>query len=698
MTSKKSGIILTPLAMKSFLDESTGENKLYLVYWLEPNLEEKANQEVVEQLVEIIPLAQTFDDLNKCRAAIVGQTSVSIVLIVSNALAETFIPEIHNLPQITKIFIYCTCDLKIDTRSIIRRFSKVKEVIYDSGALIGNVANDWLEKDKPGDPYDFCLDNPFDLCERTIVVDKTTIKFLKMYIKCITRLGRSINSSKNDLIEILKKYNIKNDVQLEKIKEFERIYSARDAIKWYTKDFCIYRVMNKVLRKGDPECLYSVRRFTQDLYEQLKMLFEYQRQIVAITNPVIRVYRAQAMSKLELMKLSHAGVFSLKTFLSITLDRECALGFAAGGAKNKQFHTVVFEIHADTRLNTMPFADISTISQIPEEREVLFMPGAMFRVKEAVCLNNSDDNLVKLELLSEDYYGAVEMPRFYEDEVLRRKKTSEIDFANVILYAGQPEKAERVALRALNYLTSNDDRIIAYGILGNITESMTKYDRTVLYREKALQLILVDNQKSDLIAAHACRGLSQGYMYQKRYDLTIEFAEYAIDLASPAEGQCIYVIVHAFNNLGVVYREQGKFDLSLYFLEKSLQYRKIIYPPDHESLGIACQNLANVWINKGDLNKGMNYLEESFSIYRKSLPFTHPSTGDVCMTMGEVLLASGKIREAVMKFGEALAIYEHSLPSTHPNRVRARLHVETYMNTYAAAAGIPPQQLIMPFI
>ncbi|CAF3945676.1 unnamed protein product [Rotaria magnacalcarata] len=100
MTSKKSGIILTPLAMKSFLDESTGENKLYLVYWLEPNLKEKANQEVVKQLVEIIPLAKTFNDLNKCRAAIVTPTSGAIVLIVSNALAETFISEIHDLPQI----------------------------------------------------------------------------------------------------------------------------------------------------------------------------------------------------------------------------------------------------------------------------------------------------------------------------------------------------------------------------------------------------------------------------------------------------------------------------------------------------------------------------------------------------------------------------------------------------------------------
>ncbi|CAF4851750.1 unnamed protein product, partial [Rotaria socialis] len=95
MTSKKSGIILTPLAMKSFLDESTGENKLYLVYWLEPNLKEKANQEVVKQLVEIIPLAKTFNDLNKCRAAIVTPTSGAIVLIVSNALAESFISEIH---------------------------------------------------------------------------------------------------------------------------------------------------------------------------------------------------------------------------------------------------------------------------------------------------------------------------------------------------------------------------------------------------------------------------------------------------------------------------------------------------------------------------------------------------------------------------------------------------------------------------
>ena len=56
---------------------------------------------------------------------------------------------------------------------------------------------------------------------------------------------------------------------MEQIDEFQRTYDPREAIKWYTKDIFLYRLMNAWLRGEKVNLIFKLRYFIHDLHNQL---------------------------------------------------------------------------------------------------------------------------------------------------------------------------------------------------------------------------------------------------------------------------------------------------------------------------------------------------------------------------------------------------------------------------------------------
>ena len=72
------------------------------------------------------------------------------------------------------------------------------------------------------------------------------------------------------LITSLKDY-YKNQVsQLSVIEEFERTYRPSDALRWYTRDSFVYRLLNRALRRFNIELMFLFGFFVQGMYRQLK--------------------------------------------------------------------------------------------------------------------------------------------------------------------------------------------------------------------------------------------------------------------------------------------------------------------------------------------------------------------------------------------------------------------------------------------
>lgn len=80
-----------------------------VVYWLDAEVNKSDhNKSVQKQLRTIVKQVTTFDDLGQCRSTIeLFHQPEKLILIVSGRMGQTLVPEIHHLPHLSSIYVYC---------------------------------------------------------------------------------------------------------------------------------------------------------------------------------------------------------------------------------------------------------------------------------------------------------------------------------------------------------------------------------------------------------------------------------------------------------------------------------------------------------------------------------------------------------------------------------------------------------------
>lgn len=159
-------------------------------------------------------------------------------------------------------------------------------------------------------------------------------------------------------------------------------------------DSFVYRLVNRVLRTGNPDLIHPYRFFINDLYDELMSI---DREYLEDFDELI-VYRGQCLTEPEIRYLqSHVGqLLSLSSFTSTTMDRDLAVLFA--GCRENMI-SVLFEIHLGITVdNTQPFAYLGVYSAIPDELEVLISMGTIFKLVSLNYDSNSTMWTITLEL------------------------------------------------------------------------------------------------------------------------------------------------------------------------------------------------------------------------------------------------------------------------------------------------------------
>ena len=184
------------------------------------------------------------------------------------------------------------------------------------------------------------------------------------------------------LVTSLKDYYKDHLSKLAALDEFERTYQPSDAIRWYTRDSFVYRLLNNASRRFNIELMFLFGFFVQDMYKQLKV----EHQNFKVTQeycPVTKVYRGQRMSQneIQLLKNDNEPKFTLanNSFFSTSCNREVAKMFLNPFIQpTDKLQNVLFEIEINLNEESVPYANISHLSYMNSEVEVLFMIGAQF--------------------------------------------------------------------------------------------------------------------------------------------------------------------------------------------------------------------------------------------------------------------------------------------------------------------------------
>ncbi|CAF1448623.1 unnamed protein product, partial [Adineta steineri] len=182
---------------------------------------------------------------------------------------------------------------------------------------------------------------------------------------------------------ILKYFEPDDKTDQKIMKEFDKEYEPSKAIHWYTKESCIYKILNKALRTQNIDDINPFGYFIRDLDTQLEK--EHKLFVKQQNKSSIQVYRGQFISKDELnrLKTTQGELISMNSFLSTSTNKTKAVEFATSRPPpTDQLTPILLEINVDLNAFTKPFADIKHLSAFSEEEEILFMFGAIFRLDQ----------------------------------------------------------------------------------------------------------------------------------------------------------------------------------------------------------------------------------------------------------------------------------------------------------------------------
>ncbi|CAF1346366.1 unnamed protein product, partial [Didymodactylos carnosus] len=184
------------------------------------------------------------------------------------------------------------------------------------------------------------------------------------------------------LVHSLQVYYENQNRELEILEEFKREYKPDTALRWYTRPIFLYRILNTASRQHNIELMFAFGFFVQDIYRQLKS--EHEKLKHQNPEATVKVYRGQIMSQTEIRNLVHRLLQAdiiINTLLSTSIDRSVSLFFLPQPSElSEGYQRVLFEIEANVRQHTNPFADISHLSYIEDESEILFMIGTKLKI------------------------------------------------------------------------------------------------------------------------------------------------------------------------------------------------------------------------------------------------------------------------------------------------------------------------------
>ncbi|CAF3724499.1 unnamed protein product [Adineta steineri] len=221
--------------------------------------------------------------------------------------------------------------------------------------------------------------------------------------------------------------------KLEQIDEFAQTYNPSEAIKWYTKASFLFQIVNKVIRTQSSEIIGRYRLYIKDLEESLdlffaKQTFDHWSSSSTLCDPkLLRVYRGQIISPADVkqLQLLSGQRIIMSQYTSTTKNINVAEAFAGTGSNDPNKESVIYEMdmsviyesYTEKPDPTVYYYDISDLSQMEYEEEVLLRVGTVFQL---VSIEKSTDGswhvILRLEKV-DDYRSAITVHRT-PDEVV----------------------------------------------------------------------------------------------------------------------------------------------------------------------------------------------------------------------------------------------------------------------------------------
>jgi hypothetical protein len=284
---------------------------------------------VLNNIRNIASDLKTFLQSDECIDYITSLTNEKVILNISDPFSKTLIPLIHDIPQISAIYI-TSDDEESSTKNYTDLYPKVRNVYDDIVAIFEHVSEDKLRI------FENYLGIKFASFKSATAADTDGDAYRQdasfMYgqiLKDILLTFPSTKEGKQEMIKYCREKYADNLKQLDIINQFKRTYKPSKAVRWFTRDCFLYKLVNKALRFQDIDALYKMRFFIRDLDPQIFLqhihFIKETKNLEAFT-----VYRGFTMSNddFDKLKSQEGGFMSIPEFMCTSAEEQVGLSFA----------------------------------------------------------------------------------------------------------------------------------------------------------------------------------------------------------------------------------------------------------------------------------------------------------------------------------------------------------------------------------
>ncbi|CAF1224302.1 unnamed protein product [Adineta ricciae] len=612
---------------------NTDDNNLetFSLLWLDAAIHTNTeNQEAQKQLRACINHVIPFEDPNRCQRYIQTTSSQDrLVLIVSGRLGREVVPLIHQIRQLSSVYVYCMDEE--GNKKWAKDFKKKKRV-------------------KEEDPIVINIYTVGDNLDQSTTGVNGGVVYSLLLIDVLLRM-KPMKGEKRELIEFCRKIYKGNETQLAIIDEFEAEYSPKSALWWYTRESFIYKILNRALRVQNIDVIFLFRFVIRDIYDKLE------RHHCQLS---IHVYRGQVLSNDELKNLrSSIGSFlSINSFFSTTSNRQQAMQFILGSDVTSDLYRVLFVIDADPSASTAkPFADISSHSEFGHESEVLFMIGSIFRIKS---IRKIDDQIWRIHMIwcDENEHDLISLFNYMKKRYGGGdNETDLLKFGRVLRQMGKFDLAEKFYRRLLIELSSNDPLLSdLYYSLGLVLKDQKKLDSSLEYLHKSLELEVRRRPQIDRSLVQRYNAIGNIHREKNEHDIALLWYNKGIALLEKNNERDDETMAHFYHNTALIYNEQEKYEQALKLNHKALTTWKKCLPPNHSDIGLSYNNIGNIHRHMGNYDCALEHLHKSLTIREQSLPPDHPHIAQSYQNIGTVYEDMSNFARALEYFEKAVAI------------------------------------------
>ena len=566
----------------------------------------------INMLREINNYVIMHTDIDECVVRTQTIKKEKIIFVTTGKNVANILPRIEKIRQIDGIFIFSAKLNKYDQFK-----EKIAGIFNDNNDMIVAIRKHIETIYKQLQALSFY--RHYQRYIRNLTDMSATFLWFHVFKDVVMKLSHDENAKK-EMLDVSRNYYRDNVQELRRIDEFEQRYRSVDAIRWYTKNSFIYRLLNKALRTEDVEQMYAFRYFIQDLCSALTIKH---KTFLDYGEPVT-VYRGLRLTKFEFDELvkDEQQLISMNGYLSTSLTQRIAEIYAGKPTPTSDKLSVLLEIECDVAKlgDSVIFADIGSESNFPDENEVLFDIGATFQMTASP--KRDDNGVWHLKIAVSDEGRS--LVRKYIDDHLEWNT----DMSPTIMFG-----------------------VLLYGI--------GKYNSSLSYFNKLLAS--PNGEDIALIHAHIARALNlrgdkhnEWNHYDKAYKILVE-----------AEPKRLEDEARVLIHMGVFCSDRNENDRAIEYLTAALHRFEQIYGNTNPEVARALLCIGTCYEQKGDYYQTIEYYQRALKIHDDNKDRNHLIQCQVLIALGNTYRVQYKYEDALISFQRALDIRTRTLPEKH---------------------------------